>query len=78
MFELKAEYGAAPVDTEIHLWHVVQAQSTAGLCGLELTPLGKSRPVSDLPSIFPERMCSRCRKQYDELLPLQSITPVLA
>lgn len=69
IFELKAEYGFATVDTEIHLWHLVREGSSVALCDRTMTVDSRTRSAAELRDIFPERLCPACRQRYCELLP---------
>ncbi|WP_042417517.1 hypothetical protein [Streptacidiphilus anmyonensis] len=69
IFELKAEYGFASVDAEIHLWHLVREGGTVALCDRTMTVDSRTRSAADLRDIFPERLCPACRQRYCELLP---------
>jgi hypothetical protein len=69
IFELKAEYGFASVDAEIHLWHLVREGGNVALCDRTMTANSRTRSAGDLRDIFPERLCPTCRQRYIELLP---------
>jgi hypothetical protein len=71
--ELKAEYGFASEDAEIHLWHLVREGSRMALCDRAMTAESRTRSATDLSGVFPERLCHDCRRRYCELLP--SMTP---
>lgn len=69
IFELKAEYGCASEDAEIHLWHLVREGSVLALCEREMTSESRTRAALALRDVFPERLCQDCRRRYCELLP---------
>ncbi|MEY9872446.1 hypothetical protein ABH931_001922 [Streptacidiphilus sp. MAP12-33] len=69
IFELKAEYGFASEDAEIHLWHLVREGSSLALCDRAMTAESRTRSALALRDVFPERLCQECRRRYCELLP---------
>ena len=57
MFELRVEFRPAPGGRAIHLWHVVHAGESAGLCGRALSPGAGTLPIVEIVELRAESRC---------------------
>jgi hypothetical protein len=62
VFELRAEYGVASGVR----WHVAETATGNALCGLWLSPIARTCPITSLEILNGQDVCQRCRRAFKD------------